>query len=317
MASIDDLYRRFMDSTADNPRAQRELQRLLGSINNQLPEQESTLPLLPIDEMEESLECIHKIESYWRAKFTDFTKLPQNQYRPLNDVEVSGLLLMDLHTLRTVIKHPGFLKEILKSLLALPAALKIFFTKKLSNEETDQVKAASDDGTMPPPSQSSASDHTAKRRKTNFEASKQEELDQKRCVIRGTSDPAICRIIPFAANSTDEARDIWDKCVSAVVDLEVVQKSDNLEPLVLLERLESLLAPEVAVSDRDWNTISLSHTLHDWWGRAYFGLKYLGVRNVGFGGLEDSDNVTLRIQFQWMQWRQREIGKKKPETPLG
>ncbi|KAK4208792.1 hypothetical protein QBC37DRAFT_378698 [Rhypophila decipiens] len=27
--------------------------------------------------------------------------------------------------------------------------------------------------------------------------------------------------------------------------------------------------------------------------------------------------ATIRIQFQWMKWRQREIGKKKPATPLG
>ncbi|KAM7221561.1 hypothetical protein V8F06_003133 [Rhypophila decipiens] len=325
MASIDDLYTQFMDSTADNPRAQRELRRLLGSID-QLPEQKSTVPLLPIDEMEERLECIRKIEAYCCAEFTNLTKLPQKQYRLLNDIEISGLLLMDLHYLRFGVNQPHILEGILKSLFVLPATLKIFFTKKLSNQETDQVKVASNSATMPSPSQSSASDTTAERRKTKFEASgkakrndwytsKREELDQKRCVITGTSYPAICRIIPFAANSTDEARDRWDKCLSAVVGLNMVQTSDNLPPVALKERVQSLFASEVAVSDRYWNTISLSYTLHDWWGRAYFGLKCLSVRDFGSGSLKD--NVKLCIQFQWMQWRQREIGRKKPEIPLG
>ncbi|KAK3689595.1 hypothetical protein B0T22DRAFT_379668, partial [Podospora appendiculata] len=119
--------------------------------------------------------------------------------------------------------------------------------------------------------------------------------DQNRCVITGTSDPEVCHIIPFAANSTEEARGRWRHAITSVAQLNMVKTLNNEDSYALERRLLSLFSSEVGVSDRHWNTISLSPALHDWWGKAYFGSRCLGTRDVDSG---DADQImTLRIQF--------------------
>ncbi|KAH6838655.1 hypothetical protein B0I37DRAFT_409188 [Chaetomium sp. MPI-CAGE-AT-0009] len=330
--TTDELYQNFMASTAANTaaneRARRELRRLLSS-SNKLPEQQSPLQLLPIGEMELRLQLIEQLEDYWHQNFTYLTRVPQNQYRALNDFEVSALLQMDLNSLRYRLEdRPEGLKTILGLLQSVPATLKIFATKKLSNNDTATAGAALGGDAVfepEPVSESSASERTTERRKTKFEASgkarrnsfytdKRQQLDQNRCVITGTRDPEVCHIIPFAANSTEKSRGLWENCVRRLTRLQLVETLAGQTSWDLEKRLHSLFSSEIGVSDRHWNTISLAPTLHDWWGKAYFGLKYLGTRDVDSG---DPDQIrALRIQFHWMVWREREIGK-KPATPLG
>jgi hypothetical protein len=67
-----ELYQTFMASAAGNERAQRELRRLLSSWDK-LPEQQSPVHLLPIDEMELRLLHIRKLEDHWRQRFIGLT----------------------------------------------------------------------------------------------------------------------------------------------------------------------------------------------------------------------------------------------------
>ena len=123
-STTDELYQHFVASTAGNSRAQRELRRFLSSADK-LPEQESTLHLLPIDDMELRLQHIRHLEDYWRKNFTYLTLQPQNQYRPFNDFEVSSLLQMDLNFLRLCNEEVTIRDGVLRLIKVLPAVLKI------------------------------------------------------------------------------------------------------------------------------------------------------------------------------------------------
>ncbi|KAK0613939.1 hypothetical protein B0T14DRAFT_290682 [Immersiella caudata] len=68
-------------------------------------------------------------------------------------------------------------------------------------------------------------------------------------------------------------------------------------------RLLFLFTPERDVSDKHWNSILFSPTLHNWWGRGYFGLKY--IEAVKANVQHPKDIVTLRLQFHWMSSKQR------------
>ena len=120
---MDELYHNFMASTAGNERARRELQRHLSS---KLPEQQSPVNLLPIDEMELRLQYIRNLEDFWRQHFSHLTLKPQSQYREFNDLQVSALLQMDLNSLRHALETGSIWTQgILNSLQALPVAVKI------------------------------------------------------------------------------------------------------------------------------------------------------------------------------------------------
>ena len=350
VSTTDELYQSFMASTAGSERAQRELRRLLSSCDK-LPEQQSPVHLLPIDEMELRLHHIRELEDYWRQHFTRLTQRPQNQYRGFNDLEFSALIQMDYHYLRNMMQEgtTGAWDYCLNSLQVVPVTVKmctsfyplqtpflysltepVVATKKKPELDVDTLEVASALGghaaIQPEPvSESSASERTTQRRKTksdqrgkarrnSFYMDKRRVLDENRCLITGTRDPEICHIIPFAANSTEKARGQWANCISLVSDLRLVKTLTGQSTRALQTRLRSLFSFGIGVSDRHWNTISFAPTIHDWWGKAYFGLKYLGTRDMDSGNPDQI--MALRVQFHWMVWREREIGQ-KPTTPLG
>ncbi|CAG9945573.1 unnamed protein product [Clonostachys rosea f. rosea IK726] len=112
------------------------------------------------------------------------------------------------------------------------------------------------------------------------------DYDKHRCVITGSANPQGCHIIPFTWNSTlqmlETARD-----VSHVIS--EFFSPDDLHMLVLLWS-------NLGSSDRDWNILDLSAQLHIWWGKGYFGLKYLGHEV----DQEDPEMSRVELQFVWM-----------------
>ncbi|KAH6631601.1 hypothetical protein F5144DRAFT_629589 [Chaetomium tenue] len=279
MASTDELYQHLH----------------LVSSGDKLPEQQSTQDLLPVDEMELRFHNIRIIEDFWQKNFAYLTQRPLSQYRPLNDFEISGFLGMDLAYLRFCTTNIDLLQTVLKSIQIIPSALKVFATKKLCNMKTATIEAA---------------DHGA----ADGKARRDEVYTQGRCVITGTTDPEVCHIISFAANSAEEVRDRWENGIRSISRLYMVETPTAQTSAFVETRLLSMFSSEVGVSDHHWNTISLSPTLRDWWRKAYFGLKCLDTRDVDSG--DENQIMTLRIQFHWMVWREREVGQ-KPATPLG
>ncbi|RYP73161.1 hypothetical protein DL771_003797 [Monosporascus sp. 5C6A] len=66
------------------------------------------------------------------------------------------------------------------------------------------------------------------------------------------------------------------------------------------DQIRELFASRVGVSDKKWNMISLSLTLHDWWSQPYFALKCLGIATIS----NDSDEtIQFKLQFHWVVWR--------------
>ncbi|KAK3988798.1 hypothetical protein QBC44DRAFT_370625 [Cladorrhinum sp. PSN332] len=317
--NMDALYQTFMTVNAGNPRAYRELQRVLTS-HDKIPEQQPTQPLLPVDELEIRFELMRKLEIIWEKSFTRLTELPMSRYQPFNDMQVAALLHMDLDYLRHIVNIWDVM--VLQDLQGLGCTLKIFSNKTLSAQDIRSAEAVPQgDPVFEPdvPSESSGDELEVKRKATKYEQSgtrakrnsfyvmKRNQLDNYRCIVTQTSNPQVCHIVPFSANATEKARDLWRKCLITIVRLQLMGTTS-------LERLESLFCSKLGVSDRHWNSICLSPKLHDWWERGYFAFRYLGTRDPPLA--DPNSIVCLRIQFEWMVWRERDIGK-KPAGSLG
>lgn len=100
----------------------------------------------------------------------------------------------------------------------------------------------------------------------------------------------------------------------------------------LRKQLADMLAPrsgEVGSSDRSWNMLSMSCTAHNYWGRAYFGLRWLDV--VPNEGIESgrtfskrikadktSDKYTLvRVEWHWLSEKLPNALEKHLTRPKG
>ena len=120
-------------------------------------------------------------------------------------------------------------------------------------------------------------------------SSQAQQRDGFACVVMGTPDPDACHIWPFKSNST-----IHD-CANLQ---EILLSQRFLLSSELKSKLAQLVAPdngELAASDRAWNMICFETQLHRWWGKAYFGLKWIGdVKDDG------DEYVSYKVEWQWL-----------------
>lgn len=134
------------------------------------------------------------------------------------------------------------------------------------------------------PSRSSVVSETAKVQHDN-----QKEhclaLDKRVCIVTGASHPNVCHIIPCSST--------YNRALIKSLKLVLLQYLGLPRDNATLMMLDSLIEPGSYY--QVWNLICLSPTLHDWWGRGYFGLKFLGAT------LQDHSNLsTVELQFVWM-----------------
>jgi hypothetical protein len=129
---------------------------------------------------------------------------------------------------------------------------------------------------------------TGRIRRNNTEATRRLALDNKACIIMTTADPEVCHIIPFAscanhsnvedfAGYLDESQEIF---FSTYTEASTARQH---------------FASGLGVSDKAWNMISLNQQLHFWWGKPYFGLKYLGSSIS-----DDISMSSITVQFYWL-----------------
>lgn len=103
--------------------------------------------------------------------------------------------------------------------------------------------------------------------------------------------------MPFALNSSKASTDVTREFNRIFFRLIGADESNMFV---------AFCASGVGCSDKDWNMICLNSQVHDWWAKAYFGLKCLGVSTT------DTDGMSrLQIQFHWLQ---RHTGD--PVTPV-
>ena len=125
-------------------------------------------------------------------------------------------------------------------------------------------------------------------------ALERKKMDHSRCAVLGTTEPHVCHIIPFSSCKNPKKLAAFASCLRPSLPLLLDKDADT--------RLLPNFTGGVGVSDKLWNMVSLNPQLHVWWGKAYFGLKCLGI-------LPDKEESLVRVQFVWMprvasMWRE-------------
>ncbi|KAF4473556.1 Sulfate adenylyltransferase subunit 2 [Fusarium agapanthi] len=114
--------------------------------------------------------------------------------------------------------------------------------------------------------------------------------DGGRCIVTGVANPEVCHIIPFAFNNSDrntQKSALLTKTIHAMINLEV--DTETMDAV-------DLLSKEKRSSDKQWNMICLSPSLHTWWGYAYLGFKWLGSTPT----TNNPEIHEIKLQFHWM-----------------
>ncbi|PTB50245.1 hypothetical protein M431DRAFT_512446 [Trichoderma harzianum CBS 226.95] len=106
------------------------------------------------------------------------------------------------------------------------------------------------------------------------------------CILTGAAYPEVCHIIPFAITASAASISQCHFFVPAVEGLLGGEDAQSFHELLLL-------AP--GSSDKSWNMLCLHPTLHSWWGKCLFGLKFHGI----IPSLEN-ENCIFQLQFHWL-----------------
>lgn len=109
------------------------------------------------------------------------------------------------------------------------------------------------------------------------------EADGKRCVVTQLRHPQVAHIVPFAWNSCQDNLNTTAALIGPGLTFFHLQAPYEL-------------AAGIGSSDKAWNMICLSPTLHAFWSKAYFGLKRLGWAPLP----NDRETARIRLQFVWL-----------------
>jgi hypothetical protein len=87
--------------------------------------------------------------------------------------------------------------------------------------------------------------------------------DGRACVVTGAIDPIVCHITPFFWTKSEDNASKFSPMI------------DRFAMIFGLDRETAGLLRAPTQSDKAWNMICLSPTLHTFWGKGYFGFKVL------------------------------------------
>ncbi|KAK0712539.1 hypothetical protein B0T26DRAFT_752765 [Lasiosphaeria miniovina] len=278
------LFTTFLDKTVSRPFARDHLRRVLEG----LPGNIRSTSLLPIDDMELRIEYINRLEEFWRLSFEKLTKQSSAKVKRFCDVQFAALYLMDFQQLKryaTGEAHERDVCYLLECLEPVPALVKLMTGKKTSDEEAEMAERATyvPDLILLPPSQALAP---------------LRRLSQQSNPPRFESQTGRAKRNEAEA----DARKMLDdhRCI-------LTKQS--------FPHACHIIGYAVNMSDRKWNMLSLNPTLHGWWSRGCFGLKWIGLAAPRSADPEEIQTVLL--QFEWLMWRARPVGERKPAGQLG
>ncbi|KAF5004685.1 hypothetical protein FDECE_8827 [Fusarium decemcellulare] len=117
-------------------------------------------------------------------------------------------------------------------------------------------------------------------------------LDNYLCVVTKTADPHVCHIIPFAWNDREPNRRRTES-LSALMSALFVGFGQEVNALGALIKLFSGLG----TSDKPFNMVAMTPTLHELWKKGCFALKWFATSPSDHPGLTD-----IKLQFIWMPW---------------
>ncbi|KAL6851284.1 hypothetical protein ACO1O0_008412 [Amphichorda felina] len=113
------------------------------------------------------------------------------------------------------------------------------------------------------------------------------------CVITQSPDPEVCHIWPFVPTKTQDG---VDRTRRILMNSLMAFGGD------LRSKLLKLIVPidgELAASDRAWNMIPMRKDIHNHWGKAYFGLKWIGEQTPR----DEAGLTTVKVQWHWLPSR--------------
>lgn len=116
------------------------------------------------------------------------------------------------------------------------------------------------------------------------------QRDGHRCIITKTDCPQVCHVVPFSWSGSERG-EVMSRLFYGKTD-QYLLGGDR----VSIEIRADLMSGN---SDKSWNMICLSPSLHTWWGKAYFGLKYLGAMPSESGNAQSK--VTVTLEFRWLK----------------
>ncbi|KAK3306111.1 uncharacterized protein B0T15DRAFT_218547 [Chaetomium strumarium] len=127
----------FLQRDSTNPIRRDTLRRILEMDT----EREPTGHLLPVDEAKEKLNFLRKLERYWEEHFPEFTGEPRDRYKPLGQLAIATVMMMDFNTFRGLANLPAIQRDWilgswLKDLMVMPCFVKKVMTKNLSNYDS-------------------------------------------------------------------------------------------------------------------------------------------------------------------------------------
>ncbi|KAL6878780.1 hypothetical protein J3F83DRAFT_723888 [Trichoderma novae-zelandiae] len=275
-AAVLEAIRSFCSRPSTSQRAKDGLLRFL---NDDPPFSEIT-PILPMEEMEIRLETIEKVR-----------KLAEEESRGislhLNMLQVATLLVMPMDSLRYVLQAARTWPGSIDPYLAAGAFLSLLSKGKLPGGS----RRASDNTSQP----SSATGASSSKRMDRDRTERQKCLDRdhRSCIFTKAAHPEACHIIPFALTASQDSLEIL--------------ASQRILSNALLDHdtahwFKYFVGTTVGSSDKSWNMLSLTPTLHAWWGKALFGIKCLGIIP------HDNQRSKVKLQFHWMPSHSRKPG---------
>ncbi|KAF4119999.1 hypothetical protein GMORB2_3410 [Geosmithia morbida] len=123
------------------------------------------------------------------------------------------------------------------------------------------------------------------------------DRDYSRCLFTSDTVHEAGHIWPFAVNGSQGNRDGTRRALG---------KSAITMSLEIRSRLLELFTPEngeLASSDKSWNMICLSPTLHTSWAKAHFGLRWIGTTDHSPDAAEtdsERDFVEASVEWNWL-----------------
>ncbi|KAK0613948.1 hypothetical protein B0T14DRAFT_290883 [Immersiella caudata] len=267
------------------------------------PQREPVSTILPVDELHERLERIAAIEDHMR-------ELMPATWEP-SIFHFASLLLAPIGHLRQLANNPMLINTLDLDNVFVPRLIRLFLASRdavaNSNVSTSGVdsRTSGSKGKRRAVSQGASSNKRRTRSRgddATFEpglkldangdaicntalALERKKMDHGRCAVLGTAEPHVCHVIPFSSCKNPEKLATFASCLRPSLPLLLDKDADT--------RLSPNFTGGVGVSDKLWNMVSLNPQLHAWWGKAYFGLKCLGI-------LPDNEESLVRVQFVWM-----------------
>ncbi|OBS29484.1 hypothetical protein FPOA_03421 [Fusarium poae] len=166
-------------------------------------------------------------------------------------------------------------------------------TKESPRNDSEPQNAAKDDGT---PGDECPQQHEVSR--SGLEMDRCCDRDKYQCIFTNTSAGQAAHIMPFACNKNknnrDEIRPLVILACQAFEAFFPVEAQDEL-----IKRL--VPNPEIGTSDRYWNMVYINNHLFPFWGRAFCGLKCLGISP--HKDTQSDGEWDVRIQFNWLYRR--------------